>query len=435
MRRLAGTPQFARPGLGPGAQCAGAFNDLCYMLPPGALILHVLNQHCQRASCAQVSASSPRDGSIPNKSSSSSFSPHPPARPPPPMSRARLTPGRAMPSVARWLRILPGVGRKMMELPELFGCAVAGVLADPQWASKQRPLAGVEIWAGRKTVASAAKQRGLNWGTVDINDGPEQDLTTAAGFFYGVSLIMAVAARGLAVLAPVCSSFVWANSSMCQRTPANNYEGDVSYAPVRLGNIMAKVAAFYFALAVARGLFVLWEQPQASLMFKLQACRAALSYAAGSLRQRCCDHCRFSAKPYGRRYKKPFRLISAGPSPEWAEALGLRCRCGMKGHVALMAKSADGKWSGTKFMSGSQAYSVRFGKAILAAWLKNTDVPAPPAPVALDWRNRQSRNSGAPQPSAAGGPSTSWRDRTTSGDPPPAAARARVSWHDRTTAG
>ena len=351
--------------------------------------------------------------------------------------RGRMQPKRAAPSVTIWIKALPALGSESlaqtMDRFEVFGRTVSGVLGDPQWDSTQRSLAGVEIWAGKKTVASAAKQRGLKWGTVEINDGPEQDLTTAIGFLYGISLIMAVAEGGLAVLAPVCSSFVFANSSKCQRGPGNNYEGDADYAPVLQGNVMAKVAAFYFALAVARRLFALWEQPLNSCMFKLEACRAALDYAAGSLRQRCCDHCRFSAKPYGRRHKKPFRLISAGPRPEWTESLALKCRCGAKGHVVLMAKSADGKYSGTKCMKGSQTYSMRFGKAIVAAWSKTTDIAgpgplAPRAPPALEWRSR----SGAkrPQPSEAG---TSWRNRTTIDNPPPAAAHAGVSWRDRTT--
>ena len=99
--------------------------------------------------------------------------------------------------------------RVKMDRLEVFGRTVSGVLGDPQWDSTQRSLAGVEIWAGKKTAASAAKQRGLEWGTVEINDGPDQDLTTAIGFLYGISLIMAVAEGGLAVLAPVCSSFVF----------------------------------------------------------------------------------------------------------------------------------------------------------------------------------------------------------------------------------
>jgi hypothetical protein len=53
-------------------------------------------------------------------------------------------------------------------------------------------------------------------------------------------------------MAPVCSSFVFANSANCRRT-VDNPSGDETYAPVSMGNIMAQAAVFLMTIAAARG--------------------------------------------------------------------------------------------------------------------------------------------------------------------------------------
>ena len=319
----------------------------------------------------------------------------------------------------------------------LFGHTVSSVLRNPRWAASRRALAGVEIWAGTKAVSRSAAKNGLKFATIEIeDDAAEQDLTTQIGFEYGVSCLMAVAEGGLAVMAPACSSFVWASSSRCRRLLENDYEGDTTYGPVVQGNIMAKVAAFYMLLAIARRLFTFWEQPAGSHMFKLAACRAALEYASRvcGLREGLCDHCRFSRKPLGLRHKKPFRLLTTGPQRDWAAPLELRCRCRGKGHVALMSKDVNGKESGNKYMRASQAYSALFGGAIIAAWLKCTGLRTPSTEA-----ERAGARSRSPARVVA---SDCWRDRSgTSARPgmlqrsrvaPAAAVSSPASWRDRT---
>ena len=53
-------------------------------------------------------------------------------------------------------------------------------------------------------------------------------------------------------MAPVCSSFVFANSVNTRRT-VDNPTGDETYPPVTMGNIMAQVAVFLMTIAAARG--------------------------------------------------------------------------------------------------------------------------------------------------------------------------------------
>jgi len=110
------------------------------------------------------------------------------------------------------------------------------------------------MWAGAKTVAHAAKPHGLEVETIEILDDPvQQDVSSECGFANGIDIVMKIAKGGLLHMAPVCSSFVFANSSKTKRTKENP-EGDIEYAPVVSGNTMASVSMFYMLLAHARGL-------------------------------------------------------------------------------------------------------------------------------------------------------------------------------------
>ena len=53
-------------------------------------------------------------------------------------------------------------------------------------------------------------------------------------------------------MAPVCSSFVFANTSNTKRC-AQNFMGDTSYEPVASGNLMADIAGFLMRVAKERG--------------------------------------------------------------------------------------------------------------------------------------------------------------------------------------
>ena len=130
----------------------------------------------------------------------------------------------------------------LVALPNLlvFGTAVCDVLA----MALPRDLDVVELWAGKKAATFAAMREGLNCQTVEREDGPGQDLTTEEGFWAAARAIMRLRIGGLLIMAPVCSSFVFANSVMTRRTNAAP-EGDGSCGPVKDGNFMALVAAFF----------------------------------------------------------------------------------------------------------------------------------------------------------------------------------------------
>ena len=160
-------------------------------------------------------------------------------------------------------------------LPDLrvFGATVFDVLA----LALPRDLDVVELWAGKKVATFAARKEGLNCQTIEREDGPGQDLTTEEGFWAAARAIMGLRIGGLLIMAPVCSSFVFANSIMTRRTNVTP-EGDGTYGPVRDGNFMALVAAFFFIVAFHHGAYVFWENPLNSFIWKQPCVISAWDY-------------------------------------------------------------------------------------------------------------------------------------------------------------
>ena len=86
-----------------------------------------------------------------------------------------------------------------------------------------------------------------------------EDITSLSGFRQALQYVLSLREGGLLMMAPVCSSFVWLNSSRCMRTAENHFAGRVSYEPVHTGNVMGEMAAFLFAVAWAPGVHVVLE--------------------------------------------------------------------------------------------------------------------------------------------------------------------------------
>ena len=253
---------------------------------------------------------------------------------------------------------------------QLWGQTVASVLTDSSFEPSQRDLDAVEMWAGCKAVARAVAAKGEVAETVEIiDDADQQDLTTLGGFHYAVKLVMRVKLGGLLGMAPVCSSWVFANMSNTKRTKENPC-GDRSYPQVVSGNLQAKVATFCLLLAHARGLYAFMENPASSMIFRYSPVELAMIYltriANGHI---VISHaCRFSEEPVGKRAKKPFKLFAIGSKPGWLSPLRKLCQCGDAGHNLLM-RSVAGKVTGSSAaMKGSQHYSDNFGSAIVQAW-------------------------------------------------------------------
>jgi hypothetical protein len=99
------------------------------------------------------------------------------------------------------------------------------ILADPELHKHPRDLDVVELWAGVQSVTLAARAWGLQAESFDILQNNQNDITTHSGFLKAVALVMRLKPQGLLAMAPVCSSFVFASSSVTLRSKAN-FAGD-----------------------------------------------------------------------------------------------------------------------------------------------------------------------------------------------------------------
>lgn len=131
-----------------------------------------------------------------------------------------------------------------------FGLTVAAVLNDSRWFDLARDLDVVELESGVEAVTRAGLERGHRAVAFDILRDPiNEDILSKGGFHKAVSLVMRLRAGGLLGQAPVCSSWVGLNTKNTKRTK-DNYQGNESYEPVRLGNRMAEATMLLMALAI-----------------------------------------------------------------------------------------------------------------------------------------------------------------------------------------
>ena len=70
-------------------------------------------------------------------------------------------------------------------------------------------------------------------------------------------------------MGPPCSSFVILIAVNGKRNATNNYRGDESYKPARLGNLLATAAAFLMTLAALRQVEVALGKPTRQLRLKV----------------------------------------------------------------------------------------------------------------------------------------------------------------------
>jgi hypothetical protein len=256
----------------------------------------------------------------------------------------------------------------------LFGYTVNSVLNDSSFNSAERRLSGCELWAGCKRIAKAVRAKGLEAETVELDDDPiNQDLTTKAGFEYALCLIMRVVEGGLLLMSPVCSSFVFCNSKNTCRNK-HNYAGNEEYGPVRDGNKMAQVCAFFLLLGQQRALFVLMENPSGSMIFGYEFVKFVVKY----IMEKLCEvytivtpHCAFQPQiPKGQRYFKPFKLLAIGGDYNWLGKVKKKCPCETAGHILLMYNNRKGGRTGSEAnLKHSQQYSTAFANCIVREWL------------------------------------------------------------------
>ena len=250
----------------------------------------------------------------------------------------------------------------------VFGLTVNAVLSSTRWLYLARDLDCAEIFSGVQSVVRAALEKGMRAQGVDKLLDPMDDITTPEGFRRAVTLVMRLAPGGLLWLAPVCSSWVFMNSSKCKRTAANGYRGDEGYKPVQLGNIMAEATAFLILLAYRRCCTAAMENPIRSVIFRY----GPLQLVAEALRMvhTITYRCAFSDAPYGRRMLKGYRFLAIG---EWIKQTSERCHCPGRVHKKLIVMTHSGgrrRVTGIKaLLTASGAYPLALGRRIVQSWL------------------------------------------------------------------
>jgi len=201
-----------------------------------------------------------------------------------------------------------------------------------------RDLDCVEIFAGVGSIAAAAAEKGLRSATYDKNRIPgvteqTEDITTLQGFRGAIALVLRLVSYGLLWLAPDCSSWGFMNSSRCKRSEGNAFVGDVTYSKVIEGNAMAESSVFLILLAAARGVKAALENPGASQFFNYGPVVEMVS--ALNMVAACTYHCAFSVVPFGKRYKKKYKLLATS---SWIRGVFAPCRCPGNLHLPLCNK-------------------------------------------------------------------------------------------------
>lgn len=258
----------------------------------------------------------------------------------------------------------------------LFGVhTVDSVLADSLLAALPRDLDVVELWSGVGTVVAAAKALGCSAVPFDKDRIPgktqqTEDITSLTGFQLATSYVMRLRVGGLLHMAPVCSSFVFANSSNCLRS-GPDFEGNLLYDAVIAGNLMATISGFFMLLAHCRGVHASAENPSSSMYFSYKPMVDV--FDALGVSYYTTDGCRFSTQKKGERFLKRFKFAALG---QWISRVHRRCKCPGGLHKELMIKNENGGTSGTPELKMSQAYPKALGAAIVSAWHKQQEAEA-----------------------------------------------------------
>ena len=265
---------------------------------------------------------------------------------------------------------------------QVFGITLATALA---MMPQDRHLDCVELWAGVATISRAASQEGMEAVAMDITripgetdrKGPRtENILLKDGFMNALFSVLCLRPGGLLWMAPVCSSFVYMNSSNCKRTKQNP-AGDTGYGPVRDGNRMALIAAFLYAIAMLIGAKPIIEQPAGSVMFSFAPLKKVIEIFQGT--STTCARCAFTpGVNYGKRFLKRYKFVGGS----WVKPLHTRCTCpkcpGGQQHASMVTIGKKGDVTGKqKALKESQSYPTKLGEFVVHTVLSDQEPAVP----------------------------------------------------------
>ena len=274
------------------------------------------------------------------------------------------------------LRIRMGKACSFVATLIIFGISVQDVLNDATIAV-ERDKDVLDLFCGEAAIHRAAVASGLASTAFDkfrvpgITDSRRaadtEDMSIADGFMRALQLVLCLRKGGLLVMGPPCSSFVMLNAVNCKRNADNNYQGDVRYAPVQLGNLLATAAAFLMTVACLRGVEVLLENPPCSTIWKFPILKQVLdTFVQRSMNT---PRCAWSTEPMGQRMLKRFKFACTG---EWISGVHRKCRCPGQRHFKLTTcvwRNGKLRFTGKGHaLKKSAAYPDALGMAIVNAW-------------------------------------------------------------------
>eukprot|EP00438_Fugacium_kawagutii_P031810 Skav203281 [mRNA] locus=scaffold324:220509:221465:+ [translate_table: standard] len=274
----------------------------------------------------------------------------------------------------------PDVPQSLSKM-QVFGITLAMALS---MQPAVRDLACVELWAGVQAIASAAKEADMEAVAMDINRLPgitdhagihSENILTKDGWKNALFTVLRLRPGGLLWMAPVCSSFVFMNSSNCQRTKKKP-AGNTAYGPVKDGNQMALMAAFLYALAMLIGAKPVVEQPAGSMMFRLKPLEKVIE--AFKAKSTTCVRCAYTPdEEYGNRFLKRYKFLGES----WVKCLHTKCSCPDKKHATMVkVDKAGGVTGNLKALKESQSYPKALGRFVVQTFLEKA-MENPPVPV------------------------------------------------------
>ena len=233
-----------------------------------------------------------------------------------------------------------------------------------------RDLVLLSVFDASQVVRRQWERMGFKSESVDIATDAQHDMTSRAGFFLVLTLMLALMPYGMCILAPPCSLFVWLSSSMHKRSFAN-LQGDTRHFLVRLGNILARNTAVLVRaqLKFRSDTWTLTEQPKNSWMFKLPEWQAVWS---GFYLRQCLTY----QGLFGMPIEKGTHLLHNLPGDSHVarkmtfalkqKILRRNARLGIKSDQFY--KKKNGSVSGTNKLSQTSVYPQKFVEALYQQW-------------------------------------------------------------------
>ncbi len=263
----------------------------------------------------------------------------------------------------------------------VFGLSVNDVL-NSELATVDRDLDVVDLFCGKGAIHKAATEQNLAAQAFDkfrvpgstdtTNFECTEDIAVWAGFLRALQLVLRLRKGGLLMMGPPCSSFVQLNMAKCKRSHSNDYRGDETYEPVRLGNLLATITAFLMTLACLRDVESAVENPPGSVIWKLGILKQVLrAFGHSSI---VTPRCAWSTEAFGKRSLKYFKFVATGG---WIRRIRQKCRCPGRRHFLLTTvsfRNGRARFTGKKVaLRQSAAYPKALGRRIVQAWQQRGD--------------------------------------------------------------